>query len=559
MTSPTGIPSFDIRTWLEGLGFGAYAEAFIAQDIDLEALLVLTQEDLKECGMTSMGHRKKLLLAIQALKEERSGARAAEEKSEQARHPLEAAPRVESSSPAPAAAVIRTDRIGIPPAPENRPSGGEPARAPDTIAPPAAKPSGPGDPARSEPQVEGSGHMPLPGVTKEKEEKPPLLTRIGRAYRKASGGSMLLSIAVHAVILIIGTYLVVSQIVEERKISFGGGEAGPKSEVQHKVKRKTTTTAPAPTKRITTTSSIAKVALPDMPDIPTNMGPSIAGAMGSGGFGAAGGLGGGGGGGGGSGGGKGNGFSKITFFGLNTSGKSTGLTGTFYDLKQSQGGRPTGMTPESWTKVAQDFTRTWNPGELSKYFKGPKQLSLAHLYIPSMNADEGPKAFELEKKVEPRMWLVLYKGEIIAPMSGRFRFVSHGDDTVIVRFNNKTVLEYGQPDAGKLTDWKPSEQPVKYPKSSRYGLMPGNWIDVTQGQSYPVEILIGERPGGKLAFVLLVEEPGKSYEKSNGVSILPLFRVGGSDLPKEDWLPFAKQGPVWKIKASSSLSSYANP
>jgi hypothetical protein len=58
---------------------------------------------------------------------------------------------------------------------------------------------------------------------------------------------------------------------------------------------------------------MARVALPDMPDIPMSMGPSIAGAMGTGGFGASAGLGGGG-----KGGGAGKGFSNIKFFGLRT-------------------------------------------------------------------------------------------------------------------------------------------------------------------------------------------------------------------------------------------------
>ena len=150
-------------------------------------------------------------------------------------------------------------------------------------------------------------------------QKPGLLKRFLRAYRKASGGSLLLSIVVHAIIIGIGAVLVVSQVVEERKISFGGGDPGPKGDIQHKVQMKRkTTSAPAPAKRITTTSSMARVALPDMPDIPMNMGPSIAGAMGAGGFGASGGLGGGGKGGGG---GPGSGFSNIKFFGLHTQAK----------------------------------------------------------------------------------------------------------------------------------------------------------------------------------------------------------------------------------------------
>jgi len=207
-------------------------------------------------------------------------------------------------------------------------------------------------------------HSSLEGFSKPEEsrepsppeEEPTPLKRFLAAYRRASGGSLVLSIAVHAVILIIATVLVVSQFAEERKISFGGGEAGPKSEAQHKVKMKAkSTTAPAPTKRITTTSSIATVALPDMPDIPNNMGPSIAGAMGSGGFGAAGGLGGGGGGGGGSGGGRGSGFSNIKFFGLNAGGKNIAF---LVDYSQSM----SGPFRKAMEKKLEESLKTLPPG-----------------------------------------------------------------------------------------------------------------------------------------------------------------------------------------------------
>ena len=145
-------------------------------------------------------------------------------------------------------------------------------------------------------------------------------------------------------ILAVGTYLVVSQVTEERKISFGGGDPGPKTEVQHKVKRRTTTApAPALNKRITTTSTVSKIALPDMPNVQLNMGPSIAGAMGSGGFAPAGGLNCTGG----AGSGKG-GFTKMTFFGLRgAGGKGEGLVGRMYDLKQLADGKPSEMYPQT--------------------------------------------------------------------------------------------------------------------------------------------------------------------------------------------------------------------
>ena len=63
--------SVDVADWLGRLGLGQYAPAFAANDIDGEVLPELTAEDLIGLGVASIGHRRKLLAAIAAL---RSGA-----------------------------------------------------------------------------------------------------------------------------------------------------------------------------------------------------------------------------------------------------------------------------------------------------------------------------------------------------------------------------------------------------------------------------------------------------------------------------------------------------
>jgi class 3 adenylate cyclase/predicted ATPase len=53
-----------IADWLEKLGMSEYAEQFAANDIDLDVLVDLTDQDLRELGVSSLGHRRKLLRAI---------------------------------------------------------------------------------------------------------------------------------------------------------------------------------------------------------------------------------------------------------------------------------------------------------------------------------------------------------------------------------------------------------------------------------------------------------------------------------------------------------------
>jgi class 3 adenylate cyclase/tetratricopeptide (TPR) repeat protein len=56
-----------VDQWLNDLGFAQYARAFAENDIDFSVLAGLTESDLKELGVGSLGHRKRLLAAIQQL------------------------------------------------------------------------------------------------------------------------------------------------------------------------------------------------------------------------------------------------------------------------------------------------------------------------------------------------------------------------------------------------------------------------------------------------------------------------------------------------------------
>jgi hypothetical protein len=56
----------DVVVWLRGLGLGKYEAAFRENEISERVLPNLTAEDLKELGVTALGHRRILLDAIAA-------------------------------------------------------------------------------------------------------------------------------------------------------------------------------------------------------------------------------------------------------------------------------------------------------------------------------------------------------------------------------------------------------------------------------------------------------------------------------------------------------------
>src|SRR5215475_10612254 len=62
----------DVVVWLRSLGLAKYEAMFRENDIEETVLPNLTAEDLKELGVASLGHRRKLLDAIAALRTDES-------------------------------------------------------------------------------------------------------------------------------------------------------------------------------------------------------------------------------------------------------------------------------------------------------------------------------------------------------------------------------------------------------------------------------------------------------------------------------------------------------
>src|SRR6202050_1595398 len=67
----------EIADWLKSLGMSEYAQRFAENDVDCTILGDLTDQDLKDLGVASLGHRRKLLRAIIALGDAPAAAAAA--------------------------------------------------------------------------------------------------------------------------------------------------------------------------------------------------------------------------------------------------------------------------------------------------------------------------------------------------------------------------------------------------------------------------------------------------------------------------------------------------
>src|ERR1700761_2957346 len=77
MTGPEGT-AVHVGEWLKSLGLEQYEAAFRENDVDAELLPTLIGDDLKDLGITSVGHRRRLLDAVAKLHDDSASSQTGE-------------------------------------------------------------------------------------------------------------------------------------------------------------------------------------------------------------------------------------------------------------------------------------------------------------------------------------------------------------------------------------------------------------------------------------------------------------------------------------------------
>ncbi|VGO16971.1 hypothetical protein PDESU_05565 [Pontiella desulfatans] len=216
---------------------------------------------------------------------------------------------------------------------------------------------------------------------------------------------------------------------------------------------------------------------------------------------------------------------EIDLFGAN---KGTGneFEGTFFDLKMDPDGKPAKMDENYYKEVLRNFDGSWNISRFEKkYFKAPKKKFATTFMLPKMKAEEAPKAYAVQDVVQPKQWVAYYKGVIAAPETGRYRFWGIADDVLMVRVKNRLVIDANWPSMG-ITGWTSNDDRDKKWKMSGQNVRIGDWFHLTKGKPTEMEVLVGERPGGFFFCHLLIEQDGVEYPKGEGGRpLLPIFKT----------------------------------
>ena len=266
--------------------------------------------------------------------------------------------------------------------------------------------------------------------------------------------------------------------------------------------------------------------------------------------------------GGGSGGGLGGlGFNfDMDLFGKNK-GTGTEFIGHFYDLKQDKDGSLSEIgelmasangdwdhpnyreSRKKYQEVVKNFLNGWNDHRLDDFFMAQREKFSTSFMIPILDAEEAPKAYGVQDLVKPMEWLALYHGYICAPESGKYRFVGRGDDVLAVRVKKRLVIDASWV---RLAEWESSapenETYASYNDSKR--CIVGDWFHLQKGRPVPMDVLIGEEPGGHFFCQLYIQKQDvdypvvtETYQDDEGKShtverpILPVFKT--AEIPPE--------------------------
>jgi hypothetical protein len=241
-------------------------------------------------------------------------------------------------------------------------------------------------------------------------------------------------------------------------------------------------------------------------------------------------------------------------FGSEASIGAAQLQGYLYDLKQTPDRKPTNMIPGTYhNKLSQFVKANWNPDFLAEYYKSPKPLNTSSIFIPTLSAMDGPKAFGVEKEVQPNMYVIWYRVKAAPTQDGAYHFVGVADDILLVRVNGRTVLDgclYPVDDDLRKKETKFATvnfAPSCPPDSSLYV---GDRFQAFAGESLDIDILIGEEPGGRSNYFLYIQREQSTYPtQSNGTPLLPIFQLDSNPIhpagKPQSFPPFSSDIEAW--------------
>lgn len=268
------------------------------------------------------------------------------------------------------------------------------------------------------------------------------------------------------------------------------------------------------------------------------------------------------------------------------------LQGVVYDLKRTKDRKNRQCDIQNQLDIIKKFVNgSWikkvdandviHYSELENYYCLPTRLGNSFFYREPVEESETPKILHSESLMDTKHWIAVYSGYVVAPFTGKFRFVGFGDAFLLVRFNNQVVLDYGWFSAtmGEEITWfgdykkslagsPETEAQSRLIKESSFfskyrlevlssmqsmadlGLQRGTVLSVQKGQVIPIEVFFSDDFGVFKTMLFIEQLDSNGRPLKNNPKKLPLFRTT-THLPEhpttEGFPDFEDDGPIWKV------------
>ena len=244
------------------------------------------------------------------------------------------------------------------------------------------------------------------------------------------------------------------------------------------------------------------------------------------------------------------------------SSKKNMIQGVFYDLKLNQDGKPITYNDSAkdvlqkeiqpllngaWKKKINAKTGDIQFVDLEKFYASPAQLLTSRFFVDKeIRAADVPAMFLCGTEVKPSAWVCIFSGYVVAPFTGKFRFVGTCDDALLIRFNKQIVFDYG-----KVTFSGTSKYYTGIRKTgSGAELGQGLPVDVKKGEIYPIEIMFSDL-GGTFSLGIFYERMNAKGEpaKKNPVELplFPQFIPVDQRSSNNFFFPIDRGGSSWKF------------
>jgi ferric-dicitrate binding protein FerR (iron transport regulator) len=140
-----------------------------------------------------------------------------------------------------------------------------------------------------------------------------------------------------------------------------------------------------------------------------------------------------------------------------------------------------------------------------------------------------PKRTGLELETVQHGWMTWYRGRVVPPRKGRYRFWGSADNHLLVAVDGKPVFEASRDSSFSEIGIPRTDNPALPCLIARAGFAHGPWV-VSKGEALQLDILFGEiggNPENGVLFtsgLLLIEWEGEAYEETSwGQPRWPVF------------------------------------